>query len=58
MKKSKIIWLSVIAGIAILTGVLASNIIGFGNDENELRAGFEQKIDERTAFYDKMWKVL
>lgn len=58
MKKSKIIWLSVIAGIAILTGVLASNIIGFGNTENELRAGFEQKIDERTAFYDKMWKVL
>lgn len=58
MNKSKVIWLSVIAGIVILAIVFTSNVIGFGNDENTLRAGYEQKMDERTAFYDKMWKVL
>lgn len=56
MKKSKIIWLSVITGIVIFAVVFISNVIGWGNDENTLRADFDQQFTKRTAFYDKMWK--
>lgn len=34
-----------------------SEFISFNNTEVELRNGFSQKMDERTAFYDKMWKT-
>jgi len=36
---------------------IASTLISFSNNEIELRNTFEQKFEERTAFYDKMSKV-
>ena len=56
MKKSKIISLAVITGVVILAIVFISNVIGWGNDENSLRADFDEAFTNRTAFYDKMWK--
>ena len=50
-----------IAGIAIaiIAGIfIFSSLIGFSNDEVDLRNRFKQKMDERTAFYDKMWKTI
>lgn len=54
----KIITISIIIGIVIIGGIILANFAGFSNDENELRRTYEQKISERTAFYDKMWKLL
>lgn len=46
-------------GIGILTIlILIGSIISFSNNEIMLRTTFNQKISERTAFYDKMWKTL
>lgn len=54
----KIITISVILGLLIIGGIFLANIIGFSNDENTLRRTYDQKMSERTAFYDKMWKLL
>jgi len=46
-------------GIAVIfTFIFASGFIGFSNDEVDLNNRFKQKMDERTAFYDKMWKTI
>jgi hypothetical protein len=50
--------LAIIALFLVLGISLVSSIIGFGNNEVDLRNRFKQKMDERTAFYDKMWKTL
>jgi hypothetical protein len=42
----------------ILFFVFVGNFISFSNTEIDLRNTFEQKIDERTSFYDKMYKVI
>lgn len=34
-----------------------STLVSFSNSEIELRNTFEQKFEERTAFYDKMSKI-
>lgn len=44
-------------GVIVLL-VLLSSFISFSNDEIKLRNTFTQKFDERTAFYDKMFKVV
>jgi len=44
-------------GVIILL-VFVGNFISFSNSEISLRNTFEQKIDERTSFYDKMYKVI
>lgn len=58
MKTKTVIMLAVIASFALLVGITASGFISFSNSEITLRNQFKQKYDERTAFYDKMWKTL
>ena len=45
---------------AIVLGLITfgSGFISFSNQEIDLSNQFKQKLDERTAFYDKMYKVL
>ncbi len=50
--------LSAIVGSLALLLVVGLSYISFSNREIDLRNRFTQKIDERTAFYDKMWKTL
>lgn len=38
--------------------IIISQFISFSNREITLRNIFEQKKTERTAFYDKMWKII
>lgn len=46
-------------GVAILLAIFVlSGFIGFSNDEIDLKNRFSQKMKERTAFYDKMWKTI
>jgi hypothetical protein len=58
MSKKLIVSLSVIGIIAVLVMIIAGSFISFSNTEVDLRNRFKQKMDERTAFYDKMWKIL
>lgn len=58
MSKKLIVSLSIIGIIAILVMTLVGSFISFSNTEVDLRNRFKQKMDERTAFYDKMWKIL
>ena len=43
--------------VLVLIGLIGS-VISTSNQEVELKNRFKQKMDERTAFYDKMWKTL
>ncbi len=48
-----------IVGVTLVAGIIfAGNLVTFSNEEISLRNSFNQKISERTAFYDKMWKTL
>jgi hypothetical protein len=58
MSKKAIITLSFVSVIVLLAIVTVSSFVSFSNKEIDLRNRFEQKMDERTAFYDKMWKTL
>ena len=50
--------------LAIIAIVLVIGFVGFitvistNNREIDLRNSFKAKMDERTAFYDKMWKTI
>lgn len=55
---NSIVKIGIIGGLIILAFTVASGFIGFSNTEVDLRNRFSQKMDERTAFYDKMWKTL
>lgn len=48
----------IIGAIALITIGAITSFVSFSNTEIELRNTFTQKYSERTAFYDKMWKVL
>jgi hypothetical protein len=58
METGKIIKYSVIALIAFVFVGIFSSVISTSNEEVDLRNRFKQKMDERTAFYDKMWKTI
>ena len=58
MNTKTIITLSVIGVFVIIGILLVSSIIGFGNQEVRLKNLFDQKMNSRTAFYDKMWKTI
>jgi len=55
---------STIVAIGFLTLFITVVFFGFiytvslSNKEVGIRNQFKQKMDERTAFYDKMWKIL
>lgn len=55
---SFLVKLAFIGAIIILVIAAFGTFVSFSNSEIELRTAFEQKIDERTAFYDKMYKVI
>jgi len=58
METSKIIKYSIIALVAFLFIGIFSSVISVSNQEVDLRNRFKQKMDQRTAFYDKMWKTI
>ena len=47
-----------LAIVGILLFTLSGSFVSFSNNEVDLRNRFTQKMSERTAFYDKMWKTL
>ncbi len=58
MDTKKIIKYSVLGLVGILLFSIISGVISTSNQEVDLRNRFKQKMDERTAFYDKMWKTI
>lgn len=58
MEVKKIIKYSIFALFAIIFVGLITSVISTSNQEVDLRNRFKQKMDERTAFYDKMWKTI
>lgn len=58
MSKKQAITLSFVGLGVISLIILISGFISFSNTEINLRNTFDQKIKERTAFYDKMHKVV
>lgn len=58
MKKSMIVTLCIVGGALLLGLGILGSCISFSNSEISLNNQFKQKMDERTAFYDKMWKTL
>jgi len=49
--------LSILAIVGLPLMLLIGSFISFNNNEVDLRNRFTQKTSERTAFYDKMWKI-
>lgn len=59
MSTEKTIKKIAIAGITvIMLLVFFGSFLSFFNQEAKLRNMFDQKINSRTAFYDKMWKTI
>jgi hypothetical protein len=58
METKNIIKFALIGLFAVLSVSLIGSVISTGNQEVVLKNRFKQKIDERTAFYDKMWKTI
>lgn len=58
MRNSTIIKLALAGLLVIVMFVVGSNFVGFSNTEIEIHTTFDQKIKERTAFYDKMYKII
>lgn len=50
--------LGIAAIITVLVLVLGGCFVSKSNREVDLRNSFTQKKSERTAFYDKMWKII
>ena len=58
MENKQIVRLSVAAVSVIMILMFIGSFISFSNEEARLKNTFTQKMNERTAFYDKMWKTL
>jgi len=58
METAKIIKYGIIGLVVIFIFGIFSSVMSTSNEEVGLRNRFKQKIDERTAFYDKMWKTI
>jgi hypothetical protein len=58
MNTKQIFKIGIIATVILIGITFFANLVSFNNREIELRNAFEQKYQERTAFYDKMWKTL
>ncbi len=58
METAKIIKYSVIGLVVMMFLGIFFSVISTSNQEVELKNRFKQKMDERTAFYDKMWKTI
>lgn len=58
LNNNQLVKIGLLGLLAILIFVFIGNFISFSNTEINLRNTFDQKIKERTAFYDKMHKVI
>lgn len=58
METKSIIKYAILGMVVLVLFGLIGSVISTSNQEVELRNRFKQKMDERTAFYDKMWKTL
>jgi hypothetical protein len=58
MQTKKIIQYSIFAIVGLFIFGTIMGVISTSNREVDLRNRFKQKMDERTAFYDKMWKTI
>lgn len=58
MKNSTIIKLALVGLLVTVMFVVGGNFVSFSNTEIEIHNTFDQKIKERTAFYDKMYKII
>lgn len=58
MSKKLLITLSIIATSVVFGFIIIGSLAGYYNRGIELENTFTQKIDERTAFYDKMVKII
>ena len=58
MKLKSIVPITLIGAFFVLGFFLVTGFISFSNQEIDLRNQFTQKMDQRTAFYDKMWKTI
>jgi hypothetical protein len=56
MKYLKLIVISTLIFVPLL--IIGIQLISLSNSDTRLRNQFKQKIDERTAFYDNMWKTI
>jgi hypothetical protein len=58
METKKIIKYAVLGIIGLFVFGIFTSVISTSNREVDLRNRFKQKMDQRTAFYDKMWKTI
>jgi len=58
LPKINLVKVGIFALIAVVGIWLFSAFVGFSNTEVTTRNAFKQKMDERTAFYDNMWKTI
>lgn len=58
MSKTTIIALSLIIGVTFLMGSCGVYTLNLANQDASQKVEFQQKFDERTAFYDNMWKTI
>jgi len=58
METRKIVKYAILGVIGLLVFGTTLSVISTSNQEVDLRNRFKQKMDERTAFYDKMWKTI
>jgi len=58
MSKKLIVTLSILVIVTIVVFTFIGSFISFSNTEIDLKNRFKQKMTQRTAFYDKMWKTI
>lgn len=58
MNKSLIITLSILALFLFVFGGCGVYTLNLANQDASQKVEFNQKFDERTAFYDNMWKTV
>jgi hypothetical protein len=58
MDTKQIIKYGILGIFALFIFGIIMSVISTSNQEVDLRNRFKQKMDERTAFYDKMWKTI
>lgn len=58
METRKIVKYAILGVIGLFVFGTILSVISTSNQEVDLRNRFKQKMDERTAFYDKMWKTI
>jgi len=58
MNANKLVKYAIMAVATFIIFWMIGGVISTSNDEVTLKNRFKQKMDERTAFYDKMWKTI